>query len=352
MDKPVNDELGFSDIIEPLIKGWRTLALAILIGSISGVVIYFMSGKYYLATSNFIPTVTASSSLGDLAGVAKIAGLKVPEQEGGLSPILFPKLVNNVEVRLKLAELPLILSTGDTSTFRDYIVNVYEPSVLGKVAKLPKKLKSLIVPSRESESIDLSFIKLSDEDFMVISELEERINILTEQEDGAVTIAVEMPEAILAAQMAKHVEAMLQQAIVDYKTTEISNEYEYIVSTLEKKKKEFEEAQEELSLFADRNLIITSNTAKIEFERLESNLRIKERIYDQILNEKELTELDLNKSIPQFVVIKPVIIPYEKASPSGMLYLIFFGTFGLLVGSIIVMAPFFKKFVGYSKSTE
>lgn len=350
MEKPINDELGFSDIIEPLIKGWKVLVLAIAIGSVSGVAIYFMSGKYYIATSNFVPTISSSGSLGDFASVAKIAGLKVPDQEAGLSPILFPKLVNNVEVRLKLAELPLLLSSGDSSSFRDYILNVHNPSILSTIASFPKKIKSFLIPGKTSDRIPLDFINLSEEDFMIISELEERTNILTEQEDGAVTIAFEMPEAHLAAQMARHVETMLQQAIIDYKTTEISNEYSYLLSTLDKKKKEFEAAQQELSQFADRNQVLTTNTAMIEYERLESNLRIKQRLYDQILNEKETTELELNKSTPQFVVIKPVIIPYEKASPSGVLFVIFFASLGLLIGSIKVMAPFFKRFVGYSNS--
>ncbi len=350
-EKPKNEEIEIKDLLLPIINNWKRLLVIVIVSGLMGVVFFFLTEKYYIATSNFIPKIGDASSLSEnIGGLAQIAGFDFSTPTEEISPLLYPSLIGNVVVSLELLKAPLALPTGEETTFEGYYNDFYSPSVLKVIREytigLPKKIIRLL--PRQENDYGEEFIYLTTEQYDLIEVLRDQINIIPEREGGDVQIAVQMPDPYLAAQMAKHVEGALQNAIIEYKTKGIASEYEFLQWSYGEKKSDFEEAQDELAKFMDENQVITTSIAKNQLRRLESNLRVKEQIYNNIVLEKERTELDLNRNTPQFVVIKPIVIPYEKASPGILLFGVLFTALGFFVGSFWILIPSFKLFLGIS----
>lgn len=336
------DLVGFVNLL------WLAKKRIIVFGGVFamlGVGIALLTQNRYSASSVFIPQVSDSESIGgNLGGLASLAGINLGGGVTGSAdfpPSLYPNILNNVHFKLSLLEAPLVpQQTGDTVTYREYFEHIYQPSALSTIKKYTIGLPGVIIGAIKGEKSDEStngnvvarndtaLIKLTKIEREHFSRIENQVSIISNLKDGFVTISVTMPDPYLAAQLAKYVEFELEKALVSYKIKNAEIKLEYIQARYDEKKKDFENIEDQLAIFKDRNKNLNTARAQTQLQRLESRYDLTLGVYLNLAQELEQAKLHVNKSTPIMSIIQPVTVPSIKSGPSRALIVIMFALIG------------------------
>ena len=99
--------------------------------------------------------------------------------------------------------------------------------------------------------------------------------------------------------------------------------------------------EKELALSADRNAALISRASSLSFEQLSRKVETTNRVYQEILKNKERVEFMVSSEKPEFQVIDRTFIPIEEAASKLKALLIggFLGGFlgvGFVLGRKII----------------
>ena len=108
----------------------------------------------------------------------------------------------------------------------------------------------------------------------------------------------------------------------------------------------FEEAQQRLASFRDRNKNVSLATAKAEEERLTSQYNLVYGVYSELSKQLEQSKIQVKQETPVFTIIEPISVPTKKSKPNRPLILFL----GILLGGIFGVASVSVK--GFSDSVK
>jgi LPS O-antigen subunit length determinant protein (WzzB/FepE family) len=174
-------------------------------------------------------------------------------------------------------------------------------------------------------------LRISEGEEKVIDELNERIIATLDEETGIISVFVEMPEALVAAQLAEKSIILLTDYLTEYRIEKIKIDLEYAEDQKNDAKNRFEAAQDDLASFSDSNQGQLNAKAEIERQRLQSEYNLTFGIYNTMSQKYEETKLKLQEETPIFKTLEPVIVPLEEDKPKKLLVIIFFGFLGTLI---------------------
>lgn len=340
--KPVERDLDFFVLSKIVWKERTTVIGLTLIFMFLGLFIAFLTPNEFRATSIFIPLTTESGKPGgSLGGLASLAGINLNGISGGseIPTALYPKIASSIPFKKSLLDATFrVEGIPNPVSYRFYYENIYSPGIPDLIKKytlgLPGVLMSLFVndekkvsPSESNEIIDFS-----QEEFIHFKRLDKQLTIVPNIKEGYVTLSFVMPNAIMAAEMAKFAENLLQKEIIDFKVRNAKEQLRFTEERFEEKKVEFEVAQSRLSNFMDRNQNLSSAAVMNNLKKLEGEYSFTFNIYTELAKELEQAKLQVSKDTPVLAVIQPVNVPKEKASPNRPLILIVFTLIGLSFG--------------------
>lgn len=318
-----------------------------------GLVVALLSPKEYTASSAFIPqTAESGKSGGGLSGLASLAGINLGGMSAGseIPPALYPKFVNAVPFKKALLEAEITLpDSGEKVTYRKYYTEIYSPGILGILKSytigLPGKILAAIRGEAETglSSEKGELIRISQEEFELFKILESQLAVTPNDKEGFVSISFVMPDPVMAAEMAKAAEALLQKEVIAYKIQNAREQLKFTETQFEEKKEEFEKIQNRLANFRDRNQNIVSASVNNELQRLEAEYNFAFSIYTELAKQLEQAKLQVSKDTPIFSVIQPVTVPTEKSAPKRPLILIIFMFSGIILGIGVIFGSSFLK---------
>lgn len=345
--KKREDEIDLVDLIRPIIQKKRKIIKITAVFLIIGIIVALTSETTYTADTTFIPQLSGEGigsglSLGGLASFARI-DLKT-EQSSGFPPSLYTSFLENADFQLKLLYAPLKHDRlKDSLTYRDYYEQIYSPSFLSSIKKYTIGLPGLAIKTLKSDEqtsnqsdITQKFLKISPRDLEHIKRLLNQVEIKYDKKDGTTSLSFDMPEPYLAAQMAGHLEALIHQELIDYKTNKVLLDLKNLESRHNERESDFEKIQESLAAFRDGNLNLNTEASKSELKRLENKYDLALTMYTELARELEKMKLKAAKDTPLITTIKPIVIPYEKSGPKRVLILFMFviGGIGLGIGEV------------------
>jgi len=152
-----------------------------------------------------------------------------------------------------------------------------------------------------------------------------------------------MPEPLMAAQMAKYAQELLQNEVIAYKISNAREQLNFTEERFAEKKTEFDQIQSRLANFRDRNQNISSATAMNQMERLEAEYNFAFNIYTELAKQLEQAKLQVSKDTPIFSIIQPVTIPTEKSAPKRPLILVIFTILGLIISLAYIFGSEFLR---------
>ena len=80
------------------------------------------------------------------------------------------------------------------------------------------------------------------------------IELRPHEKDGLVSINVELADRMVAARLAQAATDLLQSNIIAFKSQSARNNLDFIMSQFESKREEFEQIQDSIAVFKDKNL--------------------------------------------------------------------------------------------------
>lgn len=351
--KPIEeaiDLLGLAKII------WvnRKMILSITLFSLFiGLLVALLSPKEFTASSAFIPQTGTSNKTGSsLGGLASLAGINL----GGISigseipPALYPKFAGAVPFKKALLETEITLSgSSEKITYKEYFTKIHSPGILSLLKSytigLPGKIISSVRGNTATTVIEEKgeLIKVSREEFGLFKALESQLTISPNENEGFVSISFTMPDPVMAAEMVKATETLLQKEVIAYKIQNAREQLKFTETQFVEKKEEFEKIQSRLANFRDRNQNIVSASVNNELQRLQSEYDFAFNIYNELAKQLEQAKLQVSKDTPIFSVIQPVTVPTEKSSPNRPLILIASIVLGIIISLGIVFGSVFFK---------
>lgn len=334
----------------------RNLLIGMTVGwMLLGFLVAIVSPKEFTASSTFIPQSNDSSRTGgSLGGLASLAGINLGGIGGNssdISPSLYPKFVSSVKFRKALLQAEITLE-GDNRpvTYAHYYENIAKPGPLELIKKYTIGLPYRVLELVKKEEISISsasegdhLIRLTDKEVGHFKRLETQLSVVPNEKDGLVVLSFKMPEPVMAAQMAKFAEELLQKEIIEYRIQNAKEQLKFTEQRFLEKKKEFEDAQSRLSYFRDRNQNLSSATILNQLQKLESEYSFAFSIYTELATQLEQSKLQVAKDTPVLSVINPVIVPSERSAPKRPLILLVFSFIGLLLGLGFIFGSEFLK---------
>lgn len=361
-----SDKVDVIEIFQLYIRKYIIFVFSIGIILFLGIVKSCSTPTEYEAISTKLSEVESENSLGmgQLGGLASLAGVNLPRGGNNLTPFnpsMYPQLIANKSFLLTLINEEFYFTTKDrTMTLKEYYLeeNPDDAVVTGFnfIMGLPRYILNLFERKNNSIPLDLEdntlindkdtklLYRISPEDNYVIGIIKNKIEI--ESEERMITLSVKMPEAVIAAEMNN----IIFENIMDYVTAYKTEKQRVNLSFTEERTKEAEEnfkmAQTNLAIFRDANHGMLTQRAKTREEQLLSEFNMTFSIYNNLRQELENTRIQLKRETPLFSDFDNVVIPNDPVNRSLLITIIIYTFLGLLVGfaisSILLLREFIK----------
>jgi uncharacterized protein involved in exopolysaccharide biosynthesis len=351
-----SDEIDLRDIILPLWKARKQILTTAIIFAIFGGIIGFLTPATYTASSAFLPQINQDGGVGgSLGGLAALAGVNFngPTVGGDIPPTMYSTVLGSEPFRKQILDSKILVN-GDSVSYRSYLEN-QPSSILGTIKEytigLPGKFIGLLASRKEEKELnnELQGLQpLSNKEYGLLGAVSGKVSILNDKKEGVITISVVESNPIIAAQVTKVTEKVLQDWISNHKMKNAKAHYDFIEKQFDAKQKEFFSIQDQLAGYMDRNQNVLSATYLTRLERLQAEFDLVKTVYSELAKQKEQAAIQLSKETPTFSLLDPVKVPKEKTGPKRSLYLLGFFFLGFILSSIwhLVRKPLNEFFKG------
>lgn len=319
------------DLLELALKVWgerkfvlKACGYAVLIG----LVIAFSIPREYTANAMIAPELSDNKTTGGLSSLAAMAGfnLNATSTADAIYPDLYPDIVTSTPFITGLFNVQVKdLDEEVDTTLYCYLNEHQRVPWWTLITSAPFKALGWVISlftEEEKEDAILDPFHLTKEEADIVKELSERINVSVDKKTGVTTLSVTMQDARISACLTDTVVRRLQDYITEYRTTKARQDFQFQEKLFERKKKEYEKAQENYAKFADANKNIILLSYRAEQERLENEMRLAYQVYTSVAQQLQMAEAKVQEITPVYTIIEPATIPIKASKPHKTLMLL------------------------------
>lgn len=321
------------DLLELALKVWaerRWILKCCGYAVIVGLVIAFSIPKEYTATATIAPELSDGKSGGGLSSLAAMAGINMNASSSAdaIYPDLYPDIVSSTPFITELFDVHVeSLNAKIDTTLYGYIDDYQRSPWWSAVTSAPFKVLGWIISifkdkEEPRDNAKLDPFHLTNEEADVVRALSQRISVFVDKKTGLTTLSVTMQDARIAACLTDTVMSQLQNYVTEYRTNKARKYFQFQQSLFERKKKEYEKAQEEYAKFADANKNIILLSYRVEQERLENDMRLAYNVYTSVAQQLQVAEAKVQEITPVYTIVEPATIPIRVAKPNKAMVLI------------------------------
>ena len=341
------DEIDLIALAKTFWAGRKTVLISVLIGTVLGILVAILTPAEYTATTIMVPQMSGKSSAGGLSGLAALAGIDLgtANQTGEMSPVLYPQIVSSTPFKLELMNTPIKFKDFDkpVSLF-DYSTKYKKTTVLGTIKKYTIGLPGVIIKAIKGKKKEPVISKDARGNLIVLTEdqnairkaFDKIVTLEVEPKQGYLTLTVNMPEALAAAQLAQKAQDLLQRDITNFKVQKAKADLEFIQGRYNEVKAQAEGYQINIAQKTDQYKNLTSVVPQVQTTRLQTRYGIASSVFQELAKQLEQAKIQVKKDTPVFTIVEPVSVPVEKSKPSRPMILIIWIFLGGIIGVSIV----------------
>lgn len=326
--------IDFKEFFKVQKKGiWIILAVTALSTTLGAFYAYNLKEEF-VSEGKILPEISGkSSSLGQYAGLAALAGIDLGSSSIGadaIRPDLYPDVLNSTEFYLHLLNEKFKDRKTTEWLFSDY----YLKYILdGKIKKEDQKLN---FPKSSN------YITLNRQTEKNISDLKKRISCSYNKKTGVIGISVKMPDPVIAANIASFSMKYLTDYIINYRTEKQKRDLEFLEDRLASAKGKYYNNQSKKASYTDQMPLgsLRLQSADLQRERIESDYKISSSFYNTLLQKYEEAKLQMQQETPVIKVLEPPVVPNLKSEPRKSIIIGMSILFGLLLSILFL---FFKN---------
>lgn len=348
-DKPQiikDDEIDLVALLKVIWQGRKTVYYSVGFSLLIGLIIALISPVKYTSSATLLPSADENtSSLGGLSSLAGLAGVNLGSMMGnntGISPELYPQVVQSVPYLMELMHVKL--------TWEDYpdSLSIYEknkidnvPGVGNYILKytlgLPWTIKDAIFPSKNevvSTSMGSSntYYNLSEDDFKLLESVKDLVSIDVDTKTGLINLSVSMEEPLLSAQLASAATKILQKQVVDYKIQKAVDNLIFVQGRYDDAKMKYETTQKRFLDYKDANRNMVNERVDLQYQGLSDAYEISTTVYKELSQQLEQAKITVKQATPVFKILEPVVVPINKSAPRRGIIIIVSVFLGSIVG--------------------
>ena len=281
----------------------------------------------YSSSCVFVPQTGSKSRSSSLSSLASMAGIDLSSMSSSeeLSPLIYPKLLQNVEFNKELMRIPFHYKKWDEPVSRydlatDSRYHTFSVSELfGLIKKytigLPKvilgalrgKQPDVVIPSENGEKSAISVY--TREEYKIASSMSKSITLSVDKKEGYLTLACNSTEPLVAAEMCQATMDLLQKYITEFKLQHARATNDYILRRYEEAKADYEAKQLALAQFTDSNRGAMTATAQIKRDQLLSDYNLSYALFTEVSKQYLQSEMKVKEDTPILAMVEPVSVP-------------------------------------------
>lgn len=342
------DEIDLIELAQKLWKERKFILKACAIGALVGLIVAFSIPKEYKTEVKLAPENTSTSKVGQLGGLAAMAGINLGSSASGtdaLYPDLYPDIVKSTPFLLELIDIPIETKKGDLkTTFYDYIQEHQKATWWSYIISAPFKGLAWVISlfkDDETQSGEVNPFNLTKEQEEFIKTTSEKIMVSVDKKTGVISASVMMQDPLVSATIMDIVLTKLQTYITDYRTRKAKHDLTFSEKLFNEAKDSYYKAQKAYARYVDENRNVISASSKTEEEKLRDEMSLTYGVYNQMAQQLEMNKVKVQEQTPVYTVIEPARVAVKAAKPSKILILIgvvFLAGF-ISIGWIFVKAP-------------
>ena len=319
--------IDFGKIFKDLLKHKSLYYKVLPITFVIAAILLLSLPNYYKCEVKLSPEMSGSGSKSGLASLASSFGVNLKGALGNstdaLFPTLYPDLMNSVDFKTSLFEIPVTIE-GDkeadepdrTMSYYDYLKNEQQkPWWSAAIGGTLKWLKSLILEEKpKKEGIDP--FRLTNEQTNIIKAINQKVVCDVDNKTMVISIEVTDQNALICATMADSVKTRLQKFITDYRTSKARVDLEYNRKLYGETKAKYEKARQRYAAYADSHRGVNSQSAQTQLSDLQNEMQMQQQIYQQVVGQLQQAEMQVQAETPAFTTLQSATVPVKKAGPA------------------------------------
>ena len=325
----------FQDLLRHKMLYVKVLPVAFVLAAI-----YALSlPNFYNCTVKLSPELSSSRSTSGLASLASSFGVNLGQGTAGMGtealfPTLYPDLMNSVDFKTSLFDVPVTIEGKDgekdrTMPYYDYLRDEQKAPWWSAAMKA---VFSIFKGQNSNLKEKIDPFRLTKEQAAIVKALDQKIVCDVDKKTMVITISVTDQNAVIAATMADTVKTRLQKFITDYRTSKARVDLEYNKKITAETKARYEKARQKYAEFMDSNQDIILQTVRQKQTDLENDMQLHYNAFQQAAAQLLAAEAKVQQETPAFTTLQSATVPVLKAGPKRaqmcliFVFLAFLGT--------------------------
>lgn len=340
-------KIDLVDLLITIIERKRKVYRYMLVFLIIGLILLVITPKEYTSSAIILPQIASEKGLSKkYSNIAALVGINLGQAEGNkIVPTLYPVIVEGAPFQKALVQSKINIEKLENSiTLIDYLQNYKNNGPLGFIKEYTIGLPGKIIGFFKSDDrssvykpLDNTLFRYSEEEITSINYLKDHLFISFDEDNGFINITAVMDEPVLAAQLVRNAQNLLQVFIINYNIKKSKDELMFIEERLEVAKKEYGDKRAILGDFRDRNKNRILSTARSKEEQLKAEYELAYNMYSELSGQKESAKLQVERDTPIFTELKPAFVASEPSSPIKFKYILGSLIIGMLFGIIAIV---------------
>ena len=282
--------------------------------------------NYFRCDVMLAPELSRASSSNSLLTLAYSFGMRMGTGTTGgeaLFPTLYPDLMNNVDFKVSLFDVPVTIEGDEeegipdrTMSYYDYLKNEQKRTWWSSAISGTLKWVFSLFSESKPQDPTVNPFRLTKEQTRIIETIGKRVVCDVDQNSLVITISVIDQNPVICATMADTVKTRLQNFITDYRTSKARVDLEYNKKLYQESKARYEKARQKYAEFVDGNQDLILQTVRQRQTDLENEMQLQYNTYTTVAAQLQAAEARVQEERPAFTTIQSATVPVKKAGPS------------------------------------
>lgn len=353
--------------ISAFLQNWKKIGMVTFLFAVVGVCVALTQARKYSVSVTLVPESAGGHQTGNVGGLASMLGVNIgggSSSADALNITIFPEIVSSTpfltslfDVELnKMPKLPedpaeaRSIMSGPLPSVKlyDYLTGRdKEPSWWGDFKE------SIFGSDKDEEDTDYLVVdesRLTKEQYFTMLDLQQKISVDVDKKTAMTTVSVFLDDPLMCAQLADTVCRRLRDFVFNYRTEKERQNLAYYEAMCDSTYRTMVEAQAAYAASVDNDHNVILQKVSVQRQRLEQEASVASQVYQQMVQQREMSRANLQQVKPVFAIVEPATLPQLpiNSRKKTVLTFVFLG-FLLSFSWYVVGEEYYNFYVGEFK---
>lgn len=326
------DTIDWSKYISAGLQYWKRIAIITFCFAVISVIVALTQKRVYKVEITLAPEVQSSTRSSSLGGLAGMLGFNLNLNAGAMASdafniTIFPEILSSTPFLTQLFEVqlsPKPKNLPKDATEARRIIEGPLPTVslfdhLTGRDKEKSFFRRMINNVFGEQEQDPEYLRvnpniLTKEQSNVLKILRKMIDVDVDKNSAMTNISVKMDDPLMCMQLADTVCRRLREYVYQYRTEKERKNFDYYSALCDSAYLNMVEAQSAYAESIDNDRSVILQKVSVKRQRLEMQASMASQLYQQMVQQRELSRAQLQNVKPVFAVVEPAVMPVRSAN--------------------------------------